>query len=212
MRNHPPAPRQSHRWRQFGTYGRWRRKSRQSWTCGYSFALLPQKRQIFFSTSIMLCHRPLHRCGLSTSPDIVCCAPKLIMRTAAGNPPVCHDEDLIGIGDGRKPVGNDNDRLALYQPGYCLLNNRRRSPGRCRRSPRRELRQAHFQHGPGNGDPLPFPSGKMGAASAHHRLITIFQAADKSVAAAALATVSTSASLALGLPMRIFSRTVSSNR
>ena len=46
------------------------------------------------------------------------------MRTAVGNPAICNDEDLIGIGDGRKPVGNGNDRLALYQPGHCLLNNR----------------------------------------------------------------------------------------
>ena len=126
------------------------------------------------------------------------------MRTAAGNPPVCHDEDLIGIGDGRKPVGNDNDRLALYQPGYCLLNNRlvlRVDVGgrlveittgaffnmalamaiRCRSPPERWA--------PPPPTTVSYPFSRL--------RINLSQPA-------ALATVSTSASLALGLPMRIF--------
>ena len=78
-------------------------------------------------------------------------------------------------------MGNGNDRLALYQPGHCLLNNRLvlrvDVGGRLIENDDRRV----FQHGSGNGNSLPFSSGKMGTASAHHRLITIFQAADKSV-------------------------------
>ena len=86
---------------------------------------------------------------------------KLLVCAAADNPAICNDEYLISIGDGRKPVGNDNDRLALYQPSYCLLNNRLvfrvDVGGRLVENDDRRV----LQHGPGDGDPLPFPSGKM---------------------------------------------------
>lgn len=42
------------------------------------FCSSPANRQIFLSISIMPRHRPLRRCGRSTSPDTVCSGPKAL--------------------------------------------------------------------------------------------------------------------------------------
>ena len=48
---------------------------------------------------------------------------KLFVCPVAGYPAVLDDENLVGIGDGRQAVGNDDYRLALDQPGDGLLDD-----------------------------------------------------------------------------------------
>ena len=47
---------------------------------------------------------------------------KLFVCPVAGHPAVLNDEDLVGVGDGRQAVGNDNHCFTLYQPGDSLLD------------------------------------------------------------------------------------------
>ena len=39
------------------------------------------------------------------------------------NAAVIHHDDLVGIHDGGKPVGNDNQRLASHESCHALLND-----------------------------------------------------------------------------------------
>ena len=47
---------------------------------------------------------------------------ELGVRAVLGDPAVCHDEDLVGVLDGREAVGDDDDRLAARQLGDGLLD------------------------------------------------------------------------------------------
>ena len=60
--------------------------------------------------------------------------------------------------------------------------------------------------GAGDGNPLAFTAGKMGTGAADNGIIPLIQLADKGVTATLFSACSTSASVASGLPMRIFSR------
>lgn len=47
---------------------------------------------------------------------------ELGVRAVLGDPAVCHDEDLVGVLDGREAVGDGDDRLAARQLGDGLLD------------------------------------------------------------------------------------------
>ena len=47
---------------------------------------------------------------------------ELGVRAVLGDPAVCHDEDLVGVLDGREAMGDGDDRLAARQLGDGLLD------------------------------------------------------------------------------------------
>ena len=94
--------------------------------------------------------------------------------------------DLIGIGDGRQPVGDDQQRLAPHQPCQCRLDDRLilRVGVRCRLIQNDDGRV--LQHGTGNGDALPLTAGQVTAGCTAYGLIAVLQPHYELVAAAFL--------------------------
>ena len=89
--------------------------------------------------------------------------------------------DLIRAGDGAEAVGDDQHGLSRYQPAHGLLDYGLvlgvYVGGRLVQHHNRRV----LEHGPGDGDALTLTAGQVGAASAHHRAIAVFQTADKGV-------------------------------
>ena len=108
------------------------------------------------------------------------------LRLCAGgfDPALIDNNDLIGIGDGRQPVGDDQQRLAPHQPCQCRLDDRlvfRVSVGS---SLIENDDRCILQHGAGNGDALPLTAGQVTAGCTADRLIAVFKPHDELVAAA----------------------------
>ena len=99
---------------------------------------------------------------------------------------VIHDNDLVGVRDGRQAVGDDQQRLALHQPCQRRLDDRLVFRVGVGGSLVQDDDGRVLQHGPGNGDALPFAAGQVSAGCTAYGLIAVLQPHDKLMAAAFL--------------------------
>ena len=154
---------------------------------------------------------PLRPYAPATSPDTAGSFSKVPRGAHILDAAAIDYHDLIRAGDGAEAVGDDQYGLSRHQLAHGLLDHGL-VLGVYVGS---RLVQHHngrvLEHGPGDGDALTLASGQMGAASAHHRVIAVFQTADKASHPAAFATASTSRG-GRRAAMRMFSRMLSSKR
>ena len=109
---------------------------------------------------------------------------QFLVRAAAVDVAVLDDVELVGVLDGRKAVGDDDERLALHElchgflddgfvfgvgVGGCFVQN---DDG------------CVFHHRAGDGDALALATGEVGARAADNRVKPVFETHDKFVAAA----------------------------
>ena len=75
---------------------------------------------------------------------------------------VTHDEDDVGIADGREPMGDDEGRTVLRQSVESLLNELLRASVDRRRGFVEDEERTVGKHSPGDCHELFLPSGKRG--------------------------------------------------
>ena len=108
------------------------------------------------------------------------------MRAVLGDPAVCHDEDLVGVLDGREAVGDGDDRLAARQLGDGLLDEVLVLRVDARGGLVENDDGRVFENGAGDGDALLFATGERAAALADDGVIAVRQRHNEVMAAGLL--------------------------
>lgn len=134
------------------------------------------------------------------------------MGAFLGNLPVVYHKDLVGIFNGRQPVGNGDHRLAPRQLGDRRLDQvfvfRIDACGGLVQDDNGGV----LQDGPRNGDPLLLAARKGGPALAYDRVIALRELFNERVAAGFFAAATISSIVASGFPNRMLFKTVSWKR
>ena len=170
----------------------------------------PAKCQILQNTSIILRHHPLSDMRLPHFTVERAAFKQFFMLALYFDMTILHHGDPIRTRNGGQPAGDYNNRFVFDQLCRRFLNDCFVFGVDIRRRRIQNDDWDVFQHGTGDGNPLPFTAGKMGAASADYRIKSIFQVVDK--AASIVRRCFYLGIACVSSPMRIFSRTVSSNK
>lgn len=89
---------------------------------------------------------------------------QFLLLSLSNESAIFHHNDVVCAGHRTQPVGNDDQRLALCQPGDSLLNDRFILRVDAGSGFVENDDGCILQHGAGNGNALLFAAGKMAAA------------------------------------------------
>ena len=95
------------------------------------------------------------------------------VRAGFDDAPMLHNDDPVGIFDGRQPVCDDQRGAPLHEGIQRVLHAAFRFRIECRGRFVKNQDRRIFQEGAGNRQPLPLPAGKFDAFFAHQRVETL---------------------------------------
>ncbi len=131
------------------------------------------------------------------------------MAPAFDDAPALQHQDLVGMADGGKPVGDDEAGAVLHEPVERLLDEAFGGVVHAGRGLVENENRRIFQQGAGNGKSLFFTDAELYPAFAQWRVEGLRQAADECCRRWPLLSAShISFSVASGFPMRRFSAVV----